>query len=263
MKIGAMNYPKENLIKQMESIASMGFDFIDLTIEAPRATPEIISRNLGKIKSLLSKKGMFLVGHAAWFLEISHPYEGIRQAVIKEIENALRVAQNLGIKKLTIHPHTTPGIYEREMSKTLLEINIKSIREIIEIAEPMGISICVENNPSRLFSTPNEFVKLFKNVPDAKFHLDIGHAFVAGGQNGISEFVRKFRKRLVHVHLHDNLGQSDDHLPIGAGRIDFGKALKAIKGAGYDDTFTMEVHGHDTDYLKMSREKFLKIWKSL
>jgi sugar phosphate isomerase/epimerase len=263
MKTGAMNYPKENLLEQMESIASMGFDFIDLTIEAPKATPEIISRNFRKIKSLLSKNKMFLTGHAAWFFEISHPYEGIRKAVVKEIGKALGVAGKLGIKKLTVHPHTTPGIYGRLLSKRLLEINIKSFREIAEIAEPLGISIMAENNPSGVFSRPDDFRFLFRKVPEVKFHLDVGHAFVAGGQKGISEFARAFRKRLIHVHVHDNWGQVDEHLPVGAGSIDFRKALAAIKGAGYNDTFTLEIHSPDNDYLKISRDKLLKIWKSV
>lgn len=263
MKTGAMNHPKENLLKEMESIASMGFDFIDLTIEAPKATPEIISRNMEKIRSLLSGRGVFLVGHAAWFLEISHPYEGIREAVVREIGKALGVAEKLGINKFTVHPHTTPGIYGRLLSKRLLEINIKSFTEIVEIAEPMGISICAENNPFGLFSKPDEFRKLFRRVPKVKFHLDMGHAFVSGGQGGISEFARKFGKKIAHVHVHDNFGRSDDHLPIGAGSIDFKKALGEIKRIGYDDTFTLEIHSPDTDYLKISRNKLLKIWKSL
>lgn len=263
MKTGAMNHPGKDLLEEMESIASMGFDFIDLTIEAPKATPEIISKNLKGMQSLLSRSGMSLVGHAAWFLEISHPYEGIRRAAVREIGKALEIAQKLGIRKFTVHPHTTPGIYERLLNKKLLELNIKSIREIVDIAEPMGVSIMVENNPSRLLSRPEEFRRVFKEVPKAKFHLDVGHAFVAGGQKGISDFIREFGRRLAHVHLHDNLGNSDDHLPIGAGRVDFRKALASIKETGYDGTFTLEVHSPDTDYLKISREKFLKIWESL
>ena len=50
---------------------------------------------------------------------------------------------------------------------------------------------------------------------------------------------------------------------IGAGNIDFRKALRAIKKAGYNDTFTLEIHCPDLDYLKISRDKLIKIWKSL
>ena len=40
MKLGAMNNPRINLMKEIERIAGLGMDFIDLTIEAPAATPD-------------------------------------------------------------------------------------------------------------------------------------------------------------------------------------------------------------------------------
>ena len=40
MKLGAMNNPRMHLMKEIERIAGLGLDFIDLTIEAPAATPE-------------------------------------------------------------------------------------------------------------------------------------------------------------------------------------------------------------------------------
>ena len=37
---GAMNNPRMNLMKEIERTAGLGVDFIDLTIEAPAATPD-------------------------------------------------------------------------------------------------------------------------------------------------------------------------------------------------------------------------------
>jgi L-ribulose-5-phosphate 3-epimerase UlaE len=47
--------------------------------------------------------------------------------------------------------------------------------------------------------------------------------------------------RLLHVHLSDNKGKSDDHLAIGAGTIDWKKELRLLKASGYDDTITLEI----------------------
>jgi len=53
----------------------------------------------------------------------------------------------------------------------------------------------------------------------------------------------------------DHFGKEDQHLPIGAGIIDFSKVVKALKGIGYNDTITLEVFSRDRDYLKMSKKK--------
>jgi len=44
--------------------------------------------------------------------------------------------------------------------------------------------------------------------------LDVGHAHTNGV---LSEFLGM--KEIVHVHIHDNNGRRDEHLPIGEGTI--------------------------------------------
>lgn len=44
---------------------------------------------------------------------------------------------------------------------------------------------------------------------------------------------------LRHVHLHDNHGALDEHLPLGAGTIDFAPILAAL-AAHPDITITLE-----------------------
>ena len=61
--------------------------------------------------------------------------------------------------------------------------------------------------------------------------------------------------------MSDNFGKEDQHLPIGAGIIDFSRVVKALKGIGYADTITLEVFSRDRDYLKMSRKKIQEMWE--
>jgi len=56
--------------------------------------------------------------------------------------------------------------------------------------------------------------------------------------------------------------RDDDHLPLGAGRIDWDEVVKAIKKTGYDGTFTMEVFSNDRRYVLASVEKFKELWQS-
>ena len=94
--------------------------------------------------------------------------------------------------------------------------------------------------------------------PTIGFHLDIAHAQVRG--NRTHEFLTVFGERLAHVHLSDNSGRADDHLPLGAGRLDWKRLIRALKRTGYDGTITLEVFSDDRDYLLASHRKLRAAW---
>ena len=51
---------------------------------------------------------------------------------------------------------------------------------------------------------------------------------------------------IANVHLSDNLGVTDDHLPPGEGTIDWPGALRALGEAGYSGAVNLEIHWADT-----------------
>jgi len=98
---------------------------------------------------------------------------------------------------------------------------------------------------------------ILEKIPELFFHLDIGHANLFGRRP--EEFIEKFHPKLKHVHLHDNFGNADLHLPIGRGAIDWEKVLNVLKKY-YDGTITLEIFSRDRDYVLESREKLRKMW---
>jgi sugar phosphate isomerase/epimerase len=75
-------------------------------------------------------------------------------------------------------------------------------------------------------------------------------------------FIEAFADRIGHLHVSDNFGKEDNHLPIGSGTVPFPKIAAALKKTGYDGTVTFEVFTPDRDYLRLSRHKFDQIWRS-
>jgi sugar phosphate isomerase/epimerase len=110
---------------------------------------------------------------------------------------------------------------------------------------------------------PYEFHEIFKGFPELRLTLDIGHANLGSGKNRSTEFIHHFGYRIGHVHANDNFGKEDNHLPIGAGVIDFEKILKELNQTQYNETITLEVFSRDRDYLKISMEKIKRMWESL
>jgi sugar phosphate isomerase/epimerase len=44
------------------------------------------------------------------------------------------------------------------------------------------------------------------------------------------------------VHLHDNHGEADEHLPIGEGGFDFDRFFKLLSQFGLNPVYTIEPH---------------------
>ena len=75
----------------------------------------------------------------------------------------------------------------------------------------------------------------------------------------IIDYIRTFRKKIVHIHWHDNNGVYDEHLPIGEGLIDHKKVVKELKNINYKRTITLEVFTGKQD-AKDSANKLKELW---
>ena len=69
-----------------------------------------------------------------------------------------------------------------------------------------------------------------------------------------------FSDRLVHIHMHDNHGIQDEHLPLGEGKMDVRKVVKLLKEYSYGKTVTFEVFTSRADAAR-SKDLFRKLWE--
>ncbi|MFZ0449375.1 MAG: sugar phosphate isomerase/epimerase family protein [Desulfatiglandaceae bacterium] len=91
---------------------------------------------------------------------------------------------------------------------------------------------------------PEDLNPLFDKLDRKKvgFCLDVGHcsAFSAAP---VESWIHCLGPYIGQLHLHDNLGQKDDHLCLGRGSIDFGRVfsllVKILKGS---PVVTLEPH---------------------
>jgi sugar phosphate isomerase/epimerase len=264
MKYGAMNFPIKPLLREIEEIGEIGFDYVELTMDPPEATPQKILVQKHSIQEALHRYGMGIMGHLPTFVWTSDLYESLRKASLQENFEALEAAAELGIEKVVLHPAYITGL-----GKFLIDrvkgYAMESIESILKKAVNLNITLCIENMfpQAHFLFQPYEFQSVFEAFPEIRLTLDIGQANLGGGKNKSSEFIHHYGYRIGHVHANDNFGKEDSHLPIGAGIIDFEKILKEIKETQYDETITLEVFSKDRDYLKISKEKIKYIWEAL
>lgn len=255
MIIGAMNHPAQDPAQEIRRFAAMGLDFIDLTLEPPKAG--WWQCDVPAVRKALSETGMAVVGHTAYYLPIAHPFEEVRRGAVEAFRRCLPVFAELGAKVMNIHPDARAPMHDRTF---VIGQNLKSLREIMEAAEGTGVRVMVENLPGN-FNTASQLAELLDPLPQLGLHLDMGHTELMVPTNSTEEILARFGARLMHVHLHDNKGGDGDlHLPLGAGVIDIPRHLATLKKTGYDGTITLEVFTPDTSYLTYSAARLRAMW---
>jgi sugar phosphate isomerase/epimerase len=267
MLIGAMNHPKEDVVAEIQWMAAMGLEFIDLTLEPPKAASWRIDTR--EIRKAIDDHGMKVVGHTAYYLPLASPFEELRRAAVVECKRCLEKFAELGARWMNLHPDRHIPMHDRAF---WIERNLVSLHEMHETSVATGVGLMVENLPGS-FNTVKELAELLDAIPTLGLHLDIGHANLSVEYNTADELIARFGGssiapmrggRIAHVHLHDNNGGTADlHLPLGAGRIDYARHLRSLKQSGYDGTITLEVFTPDRSYLRLSRDLLRRTWEGL
>jgi sugar phosphate isomerase/epimerase len=265
MRYGAMNFPIKPVLDELETISRLGFDYLELTMDAPQAHYTTIRRIRDDLLRTLGRLHMGLMCHLPTFVSTADLTEGLREASLNEVLESLEVAAELRPMKVVLHPSPIRGlaVHVKDQARRYA---LKSLEVIVKKADQLGLCICLENMfpQSNSLVNPEDFVEIFERFPHLKMTLDTGHTHIGSkGSRKILDFIERFPDRIFHVHASDNLGKEDDHLPIGAGTIDFPEIVKALKNMGYNETVTLEVFSRDRDYLRLSREKFTRMMASL
>lgn len=257
MLIGTMNHPARPIVEEIKWMAAMKLDFIDLTLEPPAAAVWRI--NPKEIRLSLEDHGLKVIGHTAYYLPLTSPFESIRRAAIEELKQCLDAFGKIGAKWMNLHPGRKPPLHDWKFT---VDQNLRTLHDLIPTAQDHGIGLMIENLPGE-FNNVRELAELLEPLPELGLHLDIGHAnlMVERNLNTADDILAAYGKRLRHVHLHDNKGGSADlHLPLGTGLIDTAHYVRSLRSIGYDGTITLEVFTPDRHFLEYSRDVLRQAW---
>ena len=125
------------------------------------------------------------------------------------------------------------------MEQNLVELNQEALVSIALTAGRFDLRLSLES----LFP-PFDSVAAFRrpqHAPTLAFHPDEGRANC--GEDGLVEFYRGVGTQLVQVHLPDNRGMRDYHLPLGAGHMEWPEEIPAIQAVA---SITRSLWKHST-----------------
>lgn len=119
-----------------------------------------------------------------------------------------------------------------------LAASLETWKTLLEIAEQAGTPIMFENTYE---SGPRIHKILLEslNSPFARFCLDVGH-LLAFAHVAWHDWLSTLGDWLGQLHLHDNHGFRDEHLPVGMGDFDFPGLFSYLKSRDIKPLITLE-----------------------
>lgn len=128
--------------------------------------------------------------------------------------------------RVTIHPGYISPV-GKMMPQKVWDLQKEALRQIGRCAAEHGVLACLENMISFkefLCRLPEELIGMTEGIEGIGMTFDFGHANTIGK---VSEFLR-YVDKADHIHVHDNHGLSDEHLPLGDGTIAWGTVGKTV-----------------------------------
>ena len=190
-----------------------------------------------KIEDVIASTKLGITVHAPYgdlnLATLNDPiwHESIRQ-VCTCIEHASALTD-----RVTIHPGYLSPV-GKLMPQKVWELQKDALRQIGKCAVDHSVLACLENMISIkefLCRQPEELIGMTEGIEGIGMTFDFGHANTIGKVNDFLPFVH----RAHHIHIHDNHGMSDEHLPLGAGTINWDRVGKTI-AANYSGVVVIE-----------------------
>lgn len=240
--------------------ASEKFDFVELMLDGPFARERLAEREaIDALADAVRTSSLDLACHLPFTVDIGSPFAPVRGGSVAELIADLDLVTKLGGEKAIFHPSSRAwdlGWTDDDLRELIRD----SVREVSAAARERDVEPCVENVIAGPYSIDG-FDELLAET-DAGMTFDTGHARLAGfSETDSAQFLDRYRDRVSHVHLSDNRGESDEHLPVGLGTIDFETVLAPLLDSDWVGTMTHEVATTELGYIVESKRQFDAIFE--
>ncbi len=224
------------------------FRHFDLTLGGVFVGPylnEKFDEAVERLKATCARLGADIPqAHAPYSLNPCKDQETMDNQV-KIMEKILLACGKLGIDRITLHS----GFGFSENKEEMMQKNTAYYKRLIPMAEEHNVTLMIENISEEIYhdrfviETADDILDLRSRLGD---HRLIGACWDSGHANTKAldqyENITKLKGILKGVHLHDNHGDTDDHMPPLLGTVNFDDVVKALLDIGYDGAFNLESH---------------------
>ncbi|MGB3944645.1 MAG: sugar phosphate isomerase/epimerase family protein [Methanothrix sp.] len=217
---------------QLEELGYSGWEIVN------EGRQRLSADTLPLAKEIVETTSLVITVHLPYSdLNLASMNQPIWEETVRQMKECISLARDFcGLA--VVHPGYLSPL-GKQMPDRAWEQNILGLSTICDHAAEFGMRIAVENMlniESMLGRTPDEIRGMIETVgrEHLGFVFDVGHA----NTNGNFEEFFAMRDEMIHVHIHDNKGSRDEHLPVKGGNVNWRKVGKALEG--YDGRLVTE-----------------------
>ncbi|MBN1364997.1 MAG: sugar phosphate isomerase/epimerase [Syntrophaceae bacterium] len=180
----------------------------------------------------------------------------IRQISVERIKQVFDLTSYFSPLKIICHASFDDRYYV-SCDDLWLEASVKTWKELIALAEADKVIIALENVYEK---NPRILRRLFEALPCDRicFCFDTGH-FNVFSHEPLGVWLTELGKYLGHLHLHDNFGGNDEHLPVGCGNFPFAELFQSIRKMKKNPTVTAEAHNQNNLWESLNNIKSMEL----
>ena len=236
------------LKKAAEAVKEAGFDAVDFSFKDKAAhmlLREGDEQNALWVRRIFQETGIECVqAHAPLGMSVENKMDE-EDEQFDLILRSFRFAQVLGARTIVVHAITDVK------PVNFVSHNLRFYKTLEPYARELGLKIAIENlyiynrrygTFDGVFAEPIEMVDFLQKLKSDTFVacVDTGHALLC--DKAPEEYISELRSAPIGaVHLHDNDGKDDLHLPPYAGVMEWDKILDALADMEYDGDLTLEI----------------------
>ena len=153
-----------------------------------------------------------------------------RIEAMDEFKRAIDVAEELAFPRMVLHM----GGSRESADPRKRDAAFSTLEHLVLHAKHVGVTLCVENTLSEMGQPA--YLRSFVDetrLTGLRFNFDIGHAHMSDEPESerIAMAFERMRDLVASVHLHDNHGEKDEHLPPYYGSIDWENAIEVLNSS--------------------------------
>ncbi len=170
--------------------------------------------------------------------------EKVREITRFRFAQVLDLVPHFRPRAIVLHPGYDRWRYDGDAG-LWMKNSLFTWRPLVEKAERLSVKMALEN----VFDVDPEPLRRLLQAVDSPFLgycMDAGHGRIFS-EVPLVEWIEVLGSRLMEIHLHDNHGRADEHLPIGRGDIDFPALFSRLKEKKLEPIYTVEPH--EIEYL--------------
>jgi sugar phosphate isomerase/epimerase len=167
----------------------------------------------------------------------------IREVTMDRLRRVFELIPLFGPRSIVCHPSFDEKYYISG-EKQWLANSLETWGHLLDYVQGTETIIAMENVYER---GPQQLLPLF-DVLDSRrvrFCFDTGHANAFGSATHV-EWLEMLGDRLGEIHIHDNNGSADQHLPVGEGNFPFRELLALVRKRNWKPILTIESHSESS-----------------